>query len=150
MLQPNIAEGPRTTASRGASVERVASSIRGQLPCCKEDTAISIASFRAADIVVPLSLNPTTSRHSSFKSGLVIKTLSSRPYSTSPELERQHRILLPTRPQLTNRSPPRVNRVPFYQRLFQDGERKHIRQWLQVHRPPVPFLPTVGPHPTTC
>jgi hypothetical protein len=104
MLQPNIAEGPGTTASRGASVERVASFIRGQLPCCKEDSAISIASFRAADIVVPLSLSPITSRHSSFKSGLVIKALSSRPYSTSPELERQHRILLPTRPPLTNRS----------------------------------------------
>ncbi|KIN07278.1 hypothetical protein OIDMADRAFT_185729 [Oidiodendron maius Zn] len=28
----------------------------------------------------------------------------------------------------------RVNRVPFYQRLFQDGEKKHIRQWLQTPR----------------
>ena len=26
----------------------------------------------------------------------------------------------------------RENRVPYYQRLFQEGQKKHIRQWNQV------------------
>ncbi|PSS28188.1 hypothetical protein M430DRAFT_15417 [Amorphotheca resinae ATCC 22711] len=28
----------------------------------------------------------------------------------------------------------RENRVPYYQRLFQEGQKKHIRQWNQTPR----------------
>lgn len=76
-----------------ASAERGASSIWGQLPCCKEITAISIASFRCcagirfADIRLAgtVSLLSKTSlrlsrilRIRKFKIGLVITTLNTR------------------------------------------------------------------------
>jgi hypothetical protein len=30
----------------------------------------------------------------------------------------------------------RENRVPYYQRIFQEGQKQHIRQWNQVRRDP--------------
>lgn len=45
-----------------------------------------------------------------------------------------------------NNSSARENRVPYYQRLFQDGEKKHIRQWVQVCLVSFPFRQlTVSP-----
>ena len=45
-----------------------------------------------------------------------------------------------------------MNRVPHYQRLFQDGEKKHVRQWLQVRlaqslfRQPIESIPRPDTH----
>lgn len=35
-----------------------------------------------------------------------------------------------------NRFVNRENRVPYYQKLFQEGGKQHIRQWNQVRTPP--------------
>jgi len=35
----------------------------------------------------------------------------------------------------------RDNRVPFYQRLFQEGQKKHVRQWNQTARSKILLYP---------
>ncbi|KAE8442883.1 hypothetical protein EG329_002555 [Mollisiaceae sp. DMI_Dod_QoI] len=35
----------------------------------------------------------------------------------------------------------RENRVPYYQRMFQEGGRKHIRQWNQTSRSKIILYP---------